>query len=429
MKIAATTIFFLLASTANFVSADKKLKGAKARDCELEEKKDEVKFKCKAKVENEDDGTELKDEIKFKISADDDILKVKVEYEQEVETEESEVESETQYEVHFDRLVEYQKSATSTLEDAYDFEEDIIVKETVLVMGPLGDVTESDGDYIFSISSRDNVATFTFKISPGGENSTDVLANKMKIDFELLDYLWDQPDTEIALISSVETKRKIEVEYEDEEKEKKEDDDDDDEDDDLFIETKRKIEVEYEDEEKEKKEDDDDDDEDDDDDDDEEDEVAVASAISPDDRKLKGSRLAKSNERKLKGKSKKTTDVKISFADALDLTGISVFGEYSWATEATMNMNDTVANNETTQVIEVIATSPSEEDTPVEDDGKTVSIIAFSFVNAGGAMDIYWDPEVGVAYGDSSSASSFLMGGSVISLAIGVVAGFVALTI
>jgi len=397
MKIAATTIFFLLASTANFVSADKKLKGAKARDCELEEKKDEVKFKCKAKVENEDDGTELKDEIKFKISADDDILKVKVEYEQEVETEESEVESETQYEVHFDRLVEYQKSATSTLEDAYDFEEDIIVKETVLVMGPLGDVTESDGDYIFSISSRDNVATFTFKISPGGENSTDVLANKMKIDFELLDYLWDQPDTEIALISSVETKRKIEVEYEDEEKEKKEDDDDDDEDDD--------------------------------DDDDEEDEVAVASAISPDDRKLKGSRLAKSNERKLKGKSKKTTDVKISFADALDLTGISVFGEYSWATEATMNMNDTVANNETTQVIEVIATSPSEEDTPVEDDGKTVSIIAFSFVNAGGAMDIYWDPEVGVAYGDSSSASSFLMGGSVISLAIGVVAGFVALTI
>jgi len=276
---------------------------------------EEITFKCKAKTEDAD--TELKDEIKFKVEREENgVLKVKVEYEQEVETEESETETETQYEVYYERLVEYRPSTLSET-DAFAWGESEIVVETPLVMGDFSAITDSGTTSTFSISSTDDVATFTFTISRSGDEE-DITANKMKIDFELKGYQWAEDDTYIALVSTIVSQREVEIDYED-----SEDGDD--------------------------------------------------------------------------TSSRTTEDVRISFADAVDTTGVSVFGEYTWAKDAmVLGLNDTATEDVT---IEVIATSPA-------DGGDAV---AFSFVgdSAGMAGDIYWDPEVGVGY--TSSVSQFML--------------------
>jgi hypothetical protein len=183
-----------------------------------------VEFECKAKTE--DAVTEVKDKIEFKVSFDEDGLKVKVEYEQEIETEELETETETKYEVLFDRVIEYAKLETpgSTEDAAYDWEADLIVSEILLTdLGGFSEVVTTDDDtYTFSIATTDGVAMFTFTISQGGANEA-LTANKMKIDFELIGYPWIRTDTYVALLSTVESEKEIEIEYEDDSKKYSED--------------------------------------------------------------------------------------------------------------------------------------------------------------------------------------------------------------
>lgn len=183
---------------------------------------EEITFKCKAKAENAE--IESEDSIKFKITSDDDGLKVEVEYEQEVETDTSETESETKYEIVFDRIVEYQKSASTGVEGAYDWEESTIVSELLLTgFGPFSEIGNYDGNkFIFSITTIDGMATFTFAISQGGDDEA-LTANKMKIDFELNGYGWVRDDTYVALLSYIESEREVEIEYEDGDERKTED--------------------------------------------------------------------------------------------------------------------------------------------------------------------------------------------------------------
>jgi len=288
---------------------------------------DEIKFKCKAKTE--DAVSEMKDEIKFKVSTNDEgLLKVKVEYEQEIETEESETETETQYEVLYGSLVEY-KPAGSSATEAYDWDTTTVVNETPLTMGSFSAVTDDGSSYTFSITSTDGTAMFTFTISRGGEDE-HVTANKMKIDFELMGYQWTETETNMALLSTIESQREIEIEYEDDGESE-----------------------------------------------DNSDEIAVKSGP---------------------GSSKKAEEVTISFAEAMETTGVNVFGEYTWAKDATVrSVNDTDTAD---VVIEVVATSPA--------DGSDA--VAFSFVGNAArlAEDIFWDPEVGVAYAASGVASAVI---------------------
>jgi len=355
---------------------------------------DEVEFQCKAKTEiaSEDASSKLEDEVKFKVSLkDSNQLHVEVKYEQETETNVTEIETESKYKVRFERLVEYQKSVNSTLPEAYDFEQDVIVKETPLVMsGMLSEVVWLNNDtYLFSISSLDGVATFTFHIftgASGDSNSTDVMtANKMKIDLELVDYPWESNDTDIALISTIETTQTIEVEYEEEDASSDSEGDDDD-----------------------------DNEGDTDDGADEETSEETTATEVPDEEGDDDNDNQEGAERKLEGEeegTKKTKDVKISFADAVNLTGVRVFGEYTWATDALVNMvsnetmdDEVLANHNETQPIQVVATSPATPTTSSTTNGAgTVVAVAFSFVNSNGAKDIYWDPEVGVGYGDEQA--------------------------
>jgi hypothetical protein len=93
--------------------------------------------------------------------------------------------------------------------------------------------------------------------------------------------------------------------------------------------------------------------------------------------------------------SRKTKDVKINFADALDTTSVTPFGAFEWADTA--EVTDLTTTESTT--IEVVATSPASE---LSND------IAFSFVGsvAHRAADIFWDPTTGVAYESGSGAGA-----------------------
>ena len=109
------------------------------------------------------------------------------------------------------------------------------------------------------------------------------------------------------------------------------------------------------------------------------------------------------------GDKRKTEDVKISFEDAIQGTGVKPFGEFTWAKEAEVR---NVSNEESDET--EIAVMSSEEDSVTisviatslpDDSGK----VAFSFVgeSAMAASLIYWDPEAGISYGsDDTSGSS-----------------------
>ena len=146
---------------------------------------------------------------------------MKVEYEKELETDDSETESETQYRVNFLRLLEYRKAqqdgpVVTNGDNAYVWDVDEVVQSINLdeFEGLSDVVTDAAGiTSSFSATTTDGMVTFTFTISRGGEGQR-VTANKMKVDFELRDFPWQgSGDTYIALVSSVETERKIEVDY------------------------------------------------------------------------------------------------------------------------------------------------------------------------------------------------------------------------
>ncbi|CAJ1967212.1 unnamed protein product [Cylindrotheca closterium] len=272
MKFCTTTFFALLAAslstshaepsytTANPRSSlrnlkkddnkDNKKKDDKdvviSRECELEiDTGTEVEFKCKSK--DKSDLLKTTDKIKYKCSYDEKGLKIKVKYEQEVKSEtpdspspsvnaedqnvtvagaggrslaEQKQTTETEYEVVFDRLIEYAKPdgviPASATAQAYNFDEDSTVSSIDLTkMAPFSKVKmEPNGDIKFQISTLDKVATFFFTISPGGDGA-EVTANKMKIDVDIKGYQWQQRASNMAVLANVESGTEVDIDYED----------------------------------------------------------------------------------------------------------------------------------------------------------------------------------------------------------------------
>jgi hypothetical protein len=279
-------------------------------------------------------------------------LTVKVKYEQEIETQETETETETQYDVRFDRLVEYRKANaglsarsgdtdSSDVDMAYEWDSDTIVQEMVMDNWQNFSAIAEEGSLsTFSIANQDNTATFIFTVAR--DDSGSITANKMKIDFDLNGFPWTADDTFVALLCTVESEREVEVEE-----------------------------------------------------------------------------IEDSEQRSVTA-SRKTKDVKISFADAVDTIGFTPFGVFDWAntaevrmmgnltnstaaTESNLNATETVSNLFATEstTIQVMATSPASE---------ASDAIAFSFVGnaAHRAVDIYWDPSAGVGYESGAAAISFM---------------------
>ena len=179
---------------------------------------DEVEFECKFEEEDEASDFELKDKIDFKITTGERGLGVKIGYEQEIETSNMETETETEYEVIFDRIIEYRKAASAdSAEKAYDWNlDDVIQTVTLSDWLSFSAVTDDAAGIVsfFSVSSPDGHVNFNFTVSRADQGER-VTANKMKIDFRLVDFPWMQNDTYVALLSTVESTREIDVDYDD----------------------------------------------------------------------------------------------------------------------------------------------------------------------------------------------------------------------
>jgi hypothetical protein len=164
------------------------------------------------KEEVEDSDVKLKDKIDFKITTGTRGLGVKIEYEQEVKTGDVKNETETEYELVFDRIVEYRKALDG--DEAYDWDTDEIVQTLSLNSWERFSEVTDDSDGVlsyFAASSLDGHVTFNFTVSRADQGES-VTANKMKIDFTLVDFPWVSNDTYVALLSTVESKKQIEVE-------------------------------------------------------------------------------------------------------------------------------------------------------------------------------------------------------------------------
>lgn len=173
-----------------------------------------------------DDG--IRDKIQYKVKADDKGIKVKVEYKEEYkkESEDEDISDiATQFEVQFDRIVEYAKPAQtgddeelSDDEQAYDWDKDEILQTIPLTewqeFGAIVDDEDGVLSY-FSAQSMDGMALFNFTISRAdiGEKMN---ANTMKIDVLLTNFPWMRADTNLALMSTVNSKLKVKMDYNDE---------------------------------------------------------------------------------------------------------------------------------------------------------------------------------------------------------------------
>jgi hypothetical protein len=318
------------------VKYEKQKKAQKIGTQEKTETQDTETKKNETETETQND--EVKDEQDIETQETETNTQYdKVNNEQEIETreaatQETETETETQYDVKFDRIIEYRKAdvanstnaadtGSSDADMAYEWDRDTILQEIPLASWQnFSSVVEQDSLSKFSIATQDNTTTFIFTIARG--ETDNITANKMKIDFQLTNFPWTADDTYVALLCTVESN------------------------------TGRKVGL----------------------------KVIDDTPPGP-------------------TKSRKTKDVKINFADALDTTSVTPFGAFEWADTA--EVTDLTTTESTT--IEVVATSPASE---LSND------IAFSFVGsvAHRAADIFWDPTTGVAYesGSGAAALSFM---------------------
>jgi hypothetical protein len=277
----------------------------------------------------------------------------------------AEQETETQFEVVYDSIIEYTKGAGSTTGEAYDWENDVVLQTISLNTWNVMSEVATDGQTsTFSVTSPDDTTTFTFTINQAADGQR-ITANKMKIDFELKNFPWTSDESFVALLSTVETERTVDVEYG------------------QAAETE--------------------------------------GGMAP-------------------------KDIFISFADVVDTSSFTPFGEYSWAetAEATSSgasnnpTNTGSTNNETEvmssrsvnttstasapQTIKVVATSPLVERADRRaQEGKQVESIAYSFVGGNAAhraSRIYWDPSAGVDYQSSARPLSLAMAGAGLVLAL-----------
>lgn len=128
----------------------------------------------------------------------------------------STTDTKTEFSITFDKVIEYQKMESTAAGEAYDWESDKIVQEFPLLdFATFGDV-EDDG-VVAKVSSSTipspmGQVIFTFTVSRGGIETLNVpSSNRVKIDFELVNYAWAQNDTYVALMSTIVSQRQVAV--------------------------------------------------------------------------------------------------------------------------------------------------------------------------------------------------------------------------
>ena len=347
----------------------------------------------------------IRDKIQYKVKTDEKKgICVKVEYKQDYSEDEGFFfqdidEVATQFEVMFDRLVEYSKTninlgrRRSDEEQAYDWSTDTVLQTVSLTeWGNFSIVQHDEGKVVsyFSIQSLDNFTLFNFTISRA-DMGEKVTANSMKVDVLITNFPWMRNDTNLALLSSVKSKLKIKMAYDEE----------------ATI------------------------------------SAATAADVTASDRNNEDSTNHDSNNLQphdFSAASRATQDVHIPYDDAIDDIGFVPFGEYHWEDLADVSENvfldfdgdgdmdvscETASDSSSSEIISncvnitgsqhvvveevkdtirVVATSPPAEG------NDTFQLIAYSFVGnaAHNASEIYWDPQTGIGYKSAAAESTCL---------------------
>ena len=302
-----------------------------------------MEVECKTKTEDEENDVEIKDKIEYQVQATNRGASVKVEYKNEIEMEDVETETETQYEIFFDRIVEF---VGSNSDGSYSFEnndEELTVIE-LRDWDRFSEIETSDDGVVshFFLKSTNGMIEFKFTISRADEGAA-VTANKMKIDFRLTGFPWTREDSDVALFCSVESKKKVEVEREDVDPTRKG--------------KAKDVMISF-------------------------NEALEGSGIVP----FGSYTWATAAEVTSLGNSTNTTTGDVAVSSTGDA--------------ATPEGDATNGTQAVTSVVRVIATSPE-----MQVDEK-MEVIAFSFIGDGSnnADEVYWDPEAGIAYASGSSA-------------------------
>ncbi|GAX17315.1 hypothetical protein FisN_10Lh179 [Fistulifera solaris] len=286
----------------------------------------------------------------------------------------AEQETETEFEVVYDSIIEYTKGSGSTTGEAYDWENDVVLQTISLNTWNVMSEVATDGQTSrFNVSSPDDTTAFTFTINQAADGQR-ITANKMKIDFELNNFPWTSDESFVALLSTVETERTVDVEYGQD------------------VETEggmapKDIFISFAD-------------------------VVDTSSFTP----FGKYSWAETAEATSTGPSNNPIDTD----DSTNTTTIeSSTNETEIMSSRSVNTSSTASAPHT---IKVVATSPLVERADRRaQEGKQVESIAYSFVGGNAAhraSRIYWDPSAGVDYQSSARPLSLAMAGAGLVLAL-----------
>lgn len=192
-------------------------KGPKERDCGVESNKDKVSFKCSSRPKGPPSSSdEINDRIDFGVENRADGVRVSVNYGELTSSPDAETQNTTmtKFMINYDSIVEYKKNESLSDEsEAFNWEYDEILQQIKLSDTVIGGVStdQTTNVHTFNVTTSDGHATFFFTISANGNDlGKNLTANKLKIDFKLMDFPWMQADSYVALLSAVEAEKRIE---------------------------------------------------------------------------------------------------------------------------------------------------------------------------------------------------------------------------
>eukprot|EP00977_Amphora_coffeiformis_P001237 scaffold259_cov158-Amphora_coffeaeformis.AAC.3 len=307
---------------------------------------DKVSFKCNSRLKGPSpEPDEINDQIDFAVENRADGVRVNVNYGELSGSDGAETQSTTTTTimVNYDSIVEYKKNESMSNDyEAFNWEYDEILQQIKLSDTTIG---------MYRVTPP--------PIAGGNDLGMNLTANKMKIDFELVNFPWMETDSYVALLSTVEAEKRIEQH--------------------VAPPLRR---------------------------------MAVEEDITNNTNET-GTPDEMPNEMpppppKSPPPPVEITNLSIDLTDSTTPQGLLPFGSYTWAKEAMVVTTNTS--------VQVVATSPLDMSSieRVGMDGATsgpmkedkVNYIAFSFVGnaaAHEAKDLFWDPETSVEYNSSSA--------------------------
>jgi hypothetical protein len=176
---------------------------------------------------------QVKDEIRYVVETSKEGIKVSIDYKQEVEVEDSKNKTETEFQLEFESIIEYVKGqqtqrwgfSNGVSTEAYDWSTDEIIQVIPLKNWDHipGIISDPDGVVSYFTATAALVSPsmavgptgkmhFNFTVSEANIDE-HITANSMKIDVQILDFPWQRSNSYVALMSSVDSKKKVQMEY------------------------------------------------------------------------------------------------------------------------------------------------------------------------------------------------------------------------